>query len=258
MEAWWLTLEEGDVEPAWDLFIGRYRRLILATIRRTLDVHGDIPDVFAHICQELSANDLAPLRRYFDRHDGRASFSTWLVVVVRNQTVAWMRKRSGRRRVTIPDSLSNLQREIFQQVFIDRRSHTEAFEVVRAGIGTELSFGEFLRDLAETYRVVERTHGRGAVRHFPMPPSLEPAAAPGPQESLLIGEARNRLEEALELLPADTRLAVQLFVVDELPAAEVAQALGWRNAKDVYNRVYRALGRLRKALERQGIRRGDL
>lgn len=257
MEAWWLTLEEGDVEPAWDLFIGRYRRLILATIRRTLDVQDDIPDVFAHICQTLSANDLAALRRYFDR-DGRASFSTWLVVVVRNQTVNWMRQRSGRRRFTVPAALSDLQREIFQQVFIDRRSHTEAYEVVRAGIGSELTFGEFLRELAETYRVVERTHGRGAVRHFPMPPSLEPAAAPSPQESLLISEARNRLEEALELLPADTRLAVQLFVVDELPAAEVAQALGWRSAKDVYNHVYRALGRLRKALERQGIRRGDL
>ena len=63
--------------------------------------------------------------------------------------------------------------------------------------------------------------------------------------------ARNRCRR-------DERLAVQLFVVDEMPAAEVARTVGWRNAKAVYNRVYRALGTLGQGLERQGIRRGDL
>jgi DNA-directed RNA polymerase specialized sigma24 family protein len=62
-----------------------------------------------------------------------------------------------------------------------------------------------------------------------------------------------RLAEALESLPHDDRLAVQLFVVDELPAADVARIVGLPNAKAVYNRVYRALAELRLHLQRLGV-----
>ena len=48
-------------------------------------------------------------------------------------------------------------------------------------------------------------------------------------------------------------LAVRLFVVDGLRAAEVALIVGWPHAKAVYNRVERALRAMRAALEDQGI-----
>jgi len=66
------------------------------------------------------------------------------------------------------------------------------------------------------------------------------------------------LARALEALPADERLAVQLYVVDEMPAEEVARVLGYPNAKTVYNRVYRALGAIRGHLAQAGIRGPDL
>jgi DNA-directed RNA polymerase specialized sigma24 family protein len=62
----------------------------------------------------------------------------------------------------------------------------------------------------------------------------------------------------LQTLPPDDRLALQLYVVEELPAADVAQRLGWPNAKTVYNRVYRTLSRVRAILERAGLGPGDL
>lgn len=258
MEAWRAALSRGDVDAAWDLFIERYRRLIIASIRRTLDVHEDVPDVFAHVCQALSADGLARLRQYADRPDAPARFSTWLVVVVRNQTIDWMRRRSGRRRTAAPESLSPLQREIFRHVFADRRSHAEAYEILRSGAAPDLSFGAFLRELAETYRLVERSSGKGVLRHLAAPPVIEPGAAPHPQDAVSASEAREHLAEALDALPADVRAALQLFIVEDLPAADVARAVGWRSAKDVYNRVYRSLDRLRQALERKGIRAGDL
>ena len=58
-------------------------------------------------------------------------------------------------------------------------------------------------------------------------------------------EQRAILGAALASLPADDRLAVQLYVVDEMPAEDVARALGYPNAKTVYNRVYRALAAIR-------------
>ena len=71
-------------------------------------------------------------------------------------------------------------------------------------------------------------------------------------------ESRAQLERALGCLTAEDRVAVELYVVDELPAEAVAKILGLPNAKAVYNRVYRANEALREQLEQAGIRREDL
>ena len=56
----------------------------------------------------------------------------------------------------------------------------------------------------------------------------------------------------------EDRVAVELHVLEELPAADVARLLGLPNAKAVYNRVYRALEVLRGQVERAGLSREDL
>jgi len=258
MEPWQTALAEGEVDAAWDRFIDRYRRLILATIRRTLQDDDDVFEVFADVCETLSAERLARLRRYDAQADRRARFSTWLVVVVRNRTIDWVRSRSGRRRIKPPAGLTAIQHEIFRYVIAEQRSHAEAFELLKNGPEPDLTFRAFLGELAQTYRVVEASGARGVLRYLRGPPGLETQAPPSADERLLAADARTRLAEVLDTLPADTRLAVQLFVIDELPAADVARALGWPNAKAVYNRVTRALSALRRALEGQGLTRENL
>jgi DNA-directed RNA polymerase specialized sigma24 family protein len=81
------------------------------------------------------------------------------------------------------------------------------------------------------------------------------AATPDPAES---AESARRLAAALASQPADVRLAVNLFVVEEMSASDVARLVGWPNAKAVYNRVSRALSHLRTQLEREGIGPDDL
>ena len=61
-----------------------------------------------------------------------------------------------------------------------------------------------------------------------------------------------------ERAPAAYRVAIELYVMEELPAADVARIVGLPNAKAVYNRVYRALADLRERLESAGVRREDL
>lgn len=256
MEAWLSKLTGGDPQAAWDLFAERYRRLLLATIRRVVHDHDDVMDVFASVCQALSADELARLRRFTDQHPQGASLATWLVVVVRNLTVDWLRQRDGRRRVSIPPNLSPLQQQIYAAIAIDGRSPVEAYEIIRGRARLEMAFHEFLREVRATYRLAPPRAGE-----LPRQPVRGPAVDEVEQpanDPVETAESTHRIAKALASLPPETQLAVRLFVVERLPAAEVARAVGWPNAKTVYNRVYRALATLRVELEREGIGPGDL
>jgi RNA polymerase sigma factor (sigma-70 family) len=260
MEPWLSELEAGRPDNAWDLFAERYRRLILATIRRLVHEHDDVMDVFSGICQVLHADDLARLRRFVDRPAHSARFSTWLVVVVRNLTIDWLRERDGRRRAVVPGHLSPLQREIYTAVFLEGRSHVEAYELIVTHNAPTLLFSEFLREMRETYRLAPKasTELHQKAHAVVRAPNDLPTPMNDPAASAENAEASERISAVLGSLAPDVRLAVELFVVERMGAADVAQALAWPNAKAVYNRVYRALEALRAEFGRAGIRRDDL
>lgn len=255
MEPWRAKLDESNSVAAWDLFIEHYRRLIFATIKQLARDEDDILDVFARVCEALRADDLARLRRYTESTEQRARFSTWLVTVVRNQAIDWFRQRDGRPRTSAPATLSPIQKQIFEHI-TNGRSHVEAYEMIRTRDASSMPFGAFLKEVNETYHALGAAH-RIIAREQTVTVPLDNIAVPC-DDPLPMAEARERIARALETLPPDERLAVQLFVVDEMPAAEVARTVGWRNAKAVYNRVYRALVSLRDGFEKQGIRREDL
>ncbi len=244
------------MQGAWDLFVERYRRLMLATIHRLVPVADDVVEVFATVCQELVADDCARLRRYSVQSERRASVATWLVIVVRNLTIDWLRRRDGRHRVTVPGGLTPRQRAIYGALCVEGHSPVEAYELLRGDGGPPPAFHQFLREVRTLHRVAPCPDA-GRFGNRTGVPVGEPAAPPD-TAGVETAEAARRIAAALGSQPADVRLAVQLFVVDGLPAAEVARAVGWAGPKTVYNRVYRALAALRILLEAQGIRPGDL
>jgi len=256
VEPWLAKLNAGESPAAWDLFQERYRRLILATIRRLVPDHDDVMDLFSNVCQALTSDDFARLRRYSERAAERSSAATWLVVVVRNLTIDWLRNRDGRQRLTIPAILSPLQQQIYAAVCIDGHSHAEAYGTLQARSGLSLSFPEFLREVRATHLLAPCPDLVPLRRPVRDPPSAHAITTPpDPAES---AEAWHRLAGALASQPADVRLAVELFVVDGISASDVARLVRWPNAKAVYNRVSRALAQMKTQLERDGIGSGDL
>jgi len=251
LEIWRATLAAGNSAGAWDLFIARYRRLIFAVIRRTLDDDDDVSDVFAEVCADLSSDELARLARHTD--SGKARFSTWLATVVHHRTIDWVRHRDGRRRISAPTELSPIQQQIFDRIVVEHRSHVEAYDLTRQRLNLPLSFGAFMREVTATYEALERTTGKTVAHYFPGPPSPIGQEEPQPHDALVLSESASRLEAALATLPPDERLAIQLFVIDELSADAVARTVGWPNAKAVYNRVHRALAVLRREVTRLGL-----
>jgi RNA polymerase sigma factor (sigma-70 family) len=255
VEPWRAKLDDNDSVAAWDLFVEQYRRLIFATIKHVAHDHDDVLDVFARVCEALQADDLARLRRYTESAGQHARFSTWLVTVVRNQAVDWLRHRDGRRRAYAPATLSPIQKQIFEHVS-NGRSHVEAYELICARNASSMTFGAFLKELRTTYQSLSARRRMIAPEQM-VTVRLDDVPAPR-EEPLPMAGSIERIARALEVLPPDERLAMKLFVLDEVSAAEVARIVGWPSAKTVYNRVYRSLGTLREYFERHGIRRDDL
>jgi RNA polymerase sigma factor (sigma-70 family) len=255
MDDWIRELRRGNSDAAWDLFLGRYRRLVFSAIRHYARDYDDVMDVFARVCDRLREDNLRRLRTYIDETGHRATFTTWLVTVVRNLTIDWFRHRDGRLRVSaLAGRLSPVQHEIFTHVFVDGHSHVATYELVRTRSHPELSFREFLVELREAYQVA--SHGRrGRILAELGVPLSEALAIESREDDALDPPDVEELERALDTLKDEDRVLVQLFVIDELPAADVARVLGLPNAKAVYNRAYRALASLRQHLERVGVRR---
>lgn len=247
-------LKEGRHDPAWDAFLARYRRLIFAAIRHYTRDYDDVMDVFARVCEALREDGLRRLRRYVDEPEHRARFSTWLVTVVRHVTVDWFRERDGRRRLSaVAEKLPALRRRIFELVFQDHKSHVEAYELIRSREASSLSFREFQSELRATYRAVTDGRQGQLLRELGVAPAVEMENDPPADPPV----SRAELDKALACLSAEDRVAVELYVMEEMPAEAVAGVLGLANAKAVYNRVYRALAVVRERLEQAGFRRED-
>jgi RNA polymerase sigma-70 factor (ECF subfamily) len=82
---------------------------------------------------------------------------------------------------------------------------------------------------------------------------VEDLAAPAAADAAVTAEIRAKTALAFGRLPPKLRIAATLAVVEELPAREVADALGISIAA-VKVRVFRALRLLRKDLQGQGMR----
>ena len=259
-ESWIGPLEAGDPEAAWDLFIERYRRLVFGAIRHYTTEPDEVMDIFARVCEAFRENDFARLRRCVAHVDPDRPFSTWLVVVVHNQTIDWFRHRDGRPRLSaLAASLPPLRRRIFEYVFLERRSHVEAYELLRSQENPSLGFGEFLNELRATYRAATAGRNGRLVSQLAIPAPLSAATSDSAGDDPAVrAEQRAIVGAAMASLPPEDRLAVQLYVVDEMPAEQVARALGYPNSKTVYNRVYRALAAIRAGLEQAGIKAGHL
>lgn len=258
MEEWLPPLQQGQTEVAWDRFLSRYRRLIFASIRHYTQDYDDGMDLFAHVCEQLRADGMRRLRARAEDPTPRARLSSWLVAVVRHLVADWFRHRDGRRRLSaVARDLAPLRRRIFELVFVERRSHGECYEMLRSAEEPGLGYREFLAELRETYRSASGGRRGQLMRLLGPPPPLTPEEddPPSPVET---AERTDRLRRALGTLPEADRLAVELYLIEDLPADQVAGILGLPNAKAVYNRVYRALAALRVCLEQAGIRAGDL
>jgi len=84
----------ADRDRAWSTLVASHSRLLMGVARTTAAEHDGVMDAYTYVLERLREDDHRRLRAYVA--DGRATFTTWLVVVARGLCVDHHRRRYGR------------------------------------------------------------------------------------------------------------------------------------------------------------------
>jgi DNA-directed RNA polymerase specialized sigma24 family protein len=254
----------SDTARGWRAFIDQYTPMMLATIEQAgLRTRDEVMEVYVRACEHLSADDCARLRR----HDpAKGTLRAWLVQVVRNVLVDWIRSSRGRRRLfgSIRD-LDPLAREVFELYYWRRHSVSEIAELARdddgrpAGLGAvfdamdriEQSLSD--RQRAELVSMLARAQSPAPLEDEEGGLAVEPPdPAPRPDAILVASQTRALLDGALAQLPPEDALILSLRYEAGLSTAEVQRALHLERLGP--ERLRAILGRVRDLLAAQGLR----
>ena len=94
--------DELQEKRAWDRFLESYHRLILHTALRTARDRDAAMDGYAYVLEKLREHDFRRLRAFAG--EGKAKFTTWLVVITRRLVLDHRRSRYGRQRGETDDA----------------------------------------------------------------------------------------------------------------------------------------------------------
>jgi DNA-directed RNA polymerase specialized sigma24 family protein len=252
-------------DDAWQAFIRRYSRLIMAVIRRYVWSRwsDDAESLHARVLESLYRGGLA-------RYAGRAALSTWLVAVTRAAVVDDIRHRVGGRRLrTRLKGLGAYEREVFRLYYLEGLSFGNVLRMAldhgaRATPDRLLLALQTIEDRV-TDRLVRRLRydlhaqsvgaASGRLLEYLDHVQSEAEAAPGgqsPEYHMMERETRNLVDavtSAVDRLPANERRLLSLRFEQGWTAKHIAEELGLDGQRAVYTKIDRVLRGLRRILE---------
>jgi len=89
-------LRSSNASDAWVEFLQWYGPVLYQAARTHTSSQDVAAECYVYICEQLAHNRFKRLLKFNPK--GRASFTTWLRVVVRNLCFDWQRSQSGRHR----------------------------------------------------------------------------------------------------------------------------------------------------------------
>jgi RNA polymerase sigma-70 factor (ECF subfamily) len=113
------------------------------------------------------------------------------------------------------------------------------------------SFGAWARRIATNLALEHLSRRRPEKPLGDIFPIRAPGA--GTPDRAITADVSAKVRAALDELPAKLRVTVRLAMIEEMPYAEIADALGL-STNGVKSRVFRAIRLLRKSLEKRGVR----
>jgi RNA polymerase sigma factor (sigma-70 family) len=253
-------LRTGEATNAWAEFLQNYSPVILQVIRLLESDHDSIADCYLFVGEQLSRNRFRRLCKF--EPNGKASFSTWLRVVVRNLCLDWRRHEFGRHRVfESVKNLATLDQQVFQCLFRRGLSVSETFLTLRPAYPhlqeeqVEAIQGRLDSLLTPRQRWLLKTERPEFMRESAASDSegigLDeqlPDTRPDPETWASQQQEQASLAKALNKLPAADRLLIRLRYEQGLTLGKVAELTGLMDAQTADRRIRSILEILRAEL----------
>ena len=254
-------LQLPGASNAWMEFLESYGPVLYQAARTYTSSHDAAADCYVYICEQLAHNRFKRLLKFNPK--GRASFTTWLRVVVRNLCFDWHRSQSGRHRpFKSLQGLSPLELEIYLWRFARGASQHETLQQLTPHFPDvdldELSAveGRLQNSLSSRQHWILSTRRQSEIDTRVAvaggdddPRMLEVADSQPDQETLLVAQQqREQLQKNLASLPADERLLLQLRFEHGLSLDEVARLSGLGDGQRVHRKLTAVLKKLRSLM----------
>jgi DNA-directed RNA polymerase specialized sigma24 family protein len=212
--------------------------MLLALIERAgVSDRDEAMDVYTRVCERLSENGHAALRR---RDPGAGSLGGWLAVIVRRAAVDHVRSQLGRRRIfAAVKSLDGFHQRLFELYYWDGRTLPEAAEALRSELKRDVSLESVLDGLETVDQVLSERHRsellsmmarsrpalslEGDADTMPFPEPI--ADAPDPEAAMRARELEDRLNRALAALPPEDAAIVSLKYIEGLSRPQIQRLL---------------------------------
>ena len=249
---------------AWTTFLESYSSDILQIVQVFEREPDCRTDCFLFVCQQLSKNQFRRLRRF--QPGGRARFTTWLQVVVRNLCLDWHRQEYGRQRAfQSVGRLDPLDQEVFREVYSRGLSQEDCFSRLRF-THASLTHEEVGRSLERIQRALTPRQlwllstrrplieslegGRNGDQEASRPQIVDPR--PDPESLAALKEQEDALDRALGRLYAPERLLLLLRFDQGLTLLEIARLTELKDAQTADRRIRDVLEKLRRELTSAG------
>ncbi len=254
-------------EKAWHRFVLTYSGLIQAVLRKYLFDTDRLRSVYVGVLEGLYHRKLAS-------YEGRASLSTWLVLVARNAALDQLRHDLGRRE--LPAGLQDLDpkdQEIYRLYYIEGLSFgavrhwiagpnlppIPADQLAKAlrRIDARLS-SRVLRRIAYDLHAPSVGASSGRLLEFLEQHRIEQqrrSREQSPDHALLEREARelaDEMRQCMSELDDNERLVLELRFDKGFTAAQIAETLGLSGTRRSYTLIEKAIRALRR---RMGVAR---
>jgi RNA polymerase sigma factor (sigma-70 family) len=190
---------------------------------RRHDVDDDrTTECFIHVCGALSDDAFRRLLSF--RPDGPARFKTWLMAVVSNLCVDWLRKEHGRvRPLRCVSRLPELDQQVYRCIYLRGMSRARCVESLAPRFPelTEATVSEINARLfalltpQQRWQLSVRTRALNPVVCGAGSEDDEPAwqvatPGPGPDDQAAELQERRQVQDAPSKLPAEQRLLLRL------------------------------------------------
>jgi DNA-directed RNA polymerase specialized sigma24 family protein len=261
------VLVDRDPARGWRTFVDQYTPTLVVLIERAgVNDRDDQADVYVQVCDRLSADGCARLKRY---DPAKGALAAWLNRVVANAVVDWIRSRAGRRRLfDAIERLSEFDQRVFELYYWERHRATEIAGIMSQAPDCRTSIADVFDALERIERSMsDRQRGQllSLMIRTQRPVDLE-SVRDGPVRPLAHRE--HDPETTLRVKRLDEAFAASIAELGAEDAAIVRMVYGhgW-SLQDVRRALHLAeltrerlrgiLARLRSALERRGVEAAD-